>query len=125
MTKIAFDTCGIVKLVDHQYDLASLGIDIDSAEQYASVIARMESLAKPNLPPEEDRDIRAFLAGIRTVPITPEVEECAIAIRRERTLKLPDCIIAATAIILGATLLTDDNQLLKLQWPGYAVQAIL
>jgi len=118
-TRVSFDTCAVVKLIGRQYDLASLGIDVDSAEQYVSVIARMESLAKPLLPPEEERDIRAFLAGIRIASITPEVEECA------SKLKLPDCIIAATAVISNSTLLTDDDGLLNLQWPGYTVQAIL
>jgi predicted nucleic acid-binding protein len=124
-TKISFDTCGIVKLIDRQYNLASLNINVDEVEQFASVIARMESLAKPVLPPDEERDIRAFLEGLDIVPITPPIEAEAIAIRRKCKLKLPDCIIAATAVISNSTLLTDDDDLLNLQWPGYSVQAIL
>jgi predicted nucleic acid-binding protein len=124
-TRISFDTCATVTLVDRQYDLASLGIDADKAEQSASFIARMESLAKPELPPVEERAIRAFLEDIDIFPITPLIEAEAIAIRRMRKLKLPDCIIAATAVISNSTLLTDDDDLLNLQWPDYSVQAIL
>jgi predicted nucleic acid-binding protein len=123
-TRISFDTCAIVKLVDRQYDLASLGIDVDKAEQFASVIARMESLAKPVLLPDEERDIRAFLEGIEIVTITPQIEAEAILIRRKRRLKLPDCIIAATAVITNSTLLTDDDDLLTFSWPGYTVQSL-
>jgi hypothetical protein len=65
-TRVSFDTCAIVKLAKRQYDLASLGIDVDKAEQFASFIARMESLAKPALPPVEERAIRAFLGGYRS-----------------------------------------------------------
>jgi len=32
--------------------------------------------------------------------------------------ELPDAIIAATAVLLGAILVTDDAKLLKLEWPG-------
>jgi predicted nucleic acid-binding protein len=124
-TRVSFDTCAIVKLVDRQYNLAALGIDVDKAEQFASFMARMESLAKSVLPPEEERDIRAFLEGIEVVTIDPLIEAEAIAIRRKRPLKLPDCIIAATAVITNSTLLTDDDHLLKLSWPGYSVLPIL
>ena len=40
-------------------------------------------------------------------------------------VKLPDCIIAATSIVLDAILLTDDDELLKLSHPGFRVQNIL
>jgi predicted nucleic acid-binding protein len=52
------------------------------------------------------------------------IEEEAIKIRKNTKIKLPDCIIAATAIILGAVLLTDDPQLIKLSWPSYMVKNI-
>jgi predicted nucleic acid-binding protein len=65
------------------------------------------------------------LGGIEVVAINPLIEVEAIAIRRKRGLKLPDCIIAATAVITNSTLLTSDARLLNLHWPGYAVLAIL
>lgn len=37
-------------------------------------------------------------------------------------IKLPDCIIAATSIVLNAVLLTNDDALLKLTCPGYRVR---
>jgi hypothetical protein len=54
------------------------------------------------------------------------VEKLTVAIRRDfrPKIKLPDCIVAATAILLGATLLTDDDSLKGLVWPGYTVLAI-
>jgi predicted nucleic acid-binding protein len=50
------------------------------------------------------------------------IEEAAIAIRKSSKLKLPDCIIAATAIALDAVLLTSDATLIKLAWPGLHTQ---
>ena len=42
----------------------------------------------------------------------------------ESKLKVPDCIIAATSIILDAVLLTNDDRLLGLSWPGFRTQNI-
>ena len=39
-------------------------------------------------------------------------------------LKLPDCIVAATAIALNAVLMTADKKLLGLSWPGLQTQQI-
>jgi predicted nucleic acid-binding protein len=53
------------------------------------------------------------------------VEEEAIMIRKTTKLKLPDCIVAATGKVLGAVLLTSDDNLLKLSWPDCQVLNIL
>jgi predicted nucleic acid-binding protein len=51
-------------------------------------------------------------------------KEKTIALRRTTKLKLPDCIVAATAIVLDAVLLTDDDHLLVLSWQGLRTQHI-
>jgi len=121
---IVFDTCTIIKLINRQYDLHSLGINIDNAKLLTSVIVRMELLSKRNLSSDEERDIWDFLDDLVVAPIDEEIERKAIEIRRATSAKLPDCIIAATSIILDATLLTDDNYMLNLSWPGLRAQAI-
>jgi predicted nucleic acid-binding protein len=117
-TKVVFDTCAIIKLLDGKDDLASRGDDIDQAQQFTSVIVRMEMLAKPGITPDEERKIREFLADMVVAPLDDSVEKIAVEIRRSTSVKLPDCIIAATAIALDAVLLTDDQGLKKLVWPG-------
>ena len=124
-TNIAFDTCAVVKLLDRQYDLSSLGLNVDEANLLTSVIVRMELLSKPNILDDEEQDIREFLEDLVIVPINEAIEQKTIEIRRVSKLKLPDCIIAATSIILDAILLTDDDHLLKLSYPGFRVQNIL
>jgi predicted nucleic acid-binding protein len=117
-TNVVFDTCAVIKLLNRQYDLLTLGIDVDGARLLTSVIVRMELLAKPNLPVNEERSILEFLNDLTVVPLDESVERKAVEIRRATSTKLPDCIIAATAILLNATLLTDDDDLLRLSWPG-------
>ena len=123
-TNIVFDTCAVVKLLDRQYDLSLLGININKVRLFSSVIVRMELLSKRNIQDDEERDIQEFLDGLIIVPIDEAIEKKAIEIRRTTTVKLPDCIVAATSIVLDAILLTDDHHLLNLSFPGLRTQFI-
>jgi predicted nucleic acid-binding protein len=124
-TNIVFDTCAVVKLLDRRYDLTSLGLHVDEARLLTSVIVRMELLSKRGMAKDEERDIREFLDDLIVVPLDESVEQTAVAIRRATSVKLPDCIVAATSIVLDAVLLTDDDHLLRLAWPGLRTVNIL
>lgn len=54
--------------------------------------------------------IREFLSRCRRVELTPEIIERTIRIRRSRNIKTPDAVIAATALVLGVTLVSADRQ---------------
>ena len=123
-TNLVFDTCAVVKLLDQQYELSSLGIDIDKVQLLTSVIVRMELLSKRNMTNNEEKDILEFLDALTVIPISETIEKKAIEIRRATSVKLPDSIVAATSIILNAVLLTDDRHLLDLSWPGLRTQNI-
>jgi len=124
-TNIVFDTCAVIKLIDQQYDLSAIGLNIDEAQLLSSVIVRIELLSKRNMQDDEERDIREFLDYLTIVPIDEEIEKKVIEIRRATSVKLPDCIVVATAIVLNAVLLTDDHHLLNLSLPGLRTQNIL
>ena len=94
----------------------------DSSELFASIVSRMELLSKPDITPEDELEIQGFLSDVTVVGIDDSIESEVIALRRSRKLKLPDSIIAATAVVLDATLLTRDDQLLRLSWPSYQAQ---
>ena len=121
---IVFDTCAIIKLLDKQYDLASLGINVNEAKLFTSVIARMELLSKRDMQADEERNIKVFLDSLTVSPIDETIEKKAIEIRRSTSIKLPDCIIVATSIIFNAVLLSDDDNLLRLSYPGLRTQSI-
>ena len=122
--RIVFDTCAIIKLLDRQYDMSSLGINMDEAYFFSSVIVRIELLSKRNMLYDEERDIHEFLDNLVIVPINEAIEKKVIEIRRTTAVKLPDCIVAATSIVLDAILLTDDHHLLNLSLAGLRTQNI-
>jgi predicted nucleic acid-binding protein len=45
--------------------------------------------------------------------LTQQVKEAAILMRRQTGLRLPDAIVAATAVVLNMELLTNDHHLLR------------
>ena len=98
---------------------------LKAADLFISVISEIELFSKPSLPPDEEENLRAFLAE-RTIIIdlTDDVKNETITLRRSVKLKLPDCIVAATAVVLDSVLLTADKELLRLNWPGLRTQNI-
>ena len=47
--------------------------------------------------PEEEAIVRRFLARFKQIPITAQVAERAVALRRQHRMRLPDAIIWASA----------------------------
>ncbi len=74
----------------------------------------MELLSYPSMSEDEEFQVRDFLTKITVVGLENNTKELAIAFRKNYKLKLPDAIIAATAKILNATLLTNDLKLTNL-----------
>jgi hypothetical protein len=73
-----------------------------------SAVTRMELLGYPGITPDEDALIRQRLSQFAYLAITTAVEDKAIELRRSRRVKLPDALIAATALCHGLELLTMD-----------------
>jgi predicted nucleic acid-binding protein len=70
---------------------------------------------------DEERQIEEFLRHAIIVPLNDDVERAAIRLRRREHLKLPDAIIAATALVTDSTLITNDHKLMRLQGSGLKV----
>jgi predicted nucleic acid-binding protein len=81
---------------------------ITSGQCAYSAVTRMELLGFPAIQPWEEVLIRATLDKLRYLPIDRAVEDRAIQLRRLRRVKLPDALIAATALRHGLQLLTLD-----------------
>ena len=118
--RLVLDTNAVIFLTTKGNVIPSgLEDELNDADLYISVISEIELFSKPALPPNEEESLRAFLLDrIVIMDIASDVKKESIALRRNTKLKLPDCIIAATSIVLDAILLTDDEHLLSLSWPG-------
>ena len=84
---------------------------LDAQHCAYSAITRMELLGFPGLTQEEEVVIKEKLAQLTYQPITLAIEDEAIRLRRIHRIKLPDAIIAASALTCGSELLTHDQKL--------------
>ena len=83
--------------------------EIIDATPNISVITQIEALSWVNPDKQKERFLKEFISDSTILMLTPEIVTEAIKIRRSRKIKTPDAIIAATAIVNGFTLLTNDN----------------
>lgn len=82
---------------------------------YASFISEIELFGYKGLTVKEEKSISGFLAQFRIINVDEAIKREAIALRKEYGLKLPDCILAATAITLQLTLITADKQFRQIE----------
>ena len=113
-----FDTNVIIYYLQGRSEWVDFIDGITMTERYASVITRMELLSYSEIKPDEENRICCFLSDLHVTPLDEKLERIAVALRRSTRLKLPDAIIAATAIALGATLITGEERLSGLNWPS-------
>ena len=78
-----------------------------------SAITRMELLGFHGITQEEVALIKQKLDRLTYLPLTGNIEDAVIGLRQTRKIKLPDAIIAATALCSDLELLTLDQQLLS------------
>ncbi len=114
--KYLIDTCSVVKYLDETLPPEAISfmdtlVDNDSK---VSFITKIELLVW-NPPIAEDIRVREeFLAGSEIHFINDEIINRAIQIRKATHIRLPDAVIAATAIYNDYVLLsTNDNDFNK------------
>ncbi len=114
--KYLLDTNFILGLVKGQEEVVAKFQELGGETSlYAfSSITRMEALGFPAITDQEESAIAAILEQLTYLPITPDVEDAAIRIRKQRKVKLPDAIIAATSLTRGVELLSLDRDLCNL-----------
>lgn len=117
--KTAFDSNILIYLLDHDVVFGPMARDILSAsietgEAIFSTLAIAEYLSDSD---SNETSLRELLALTDCVPVSEDVAIKAAEIRRShKTIRLPDVLHLATALVSGAgTFVTNDRQLLKLQ----------
>lgn len=79
-----------------------------------SFITELELLSVGTISPEDEYTIKEFLKYSLIIDINSDIKAQAIQIRKEVRLKLPDAIIAATALSMDLPLLTADKAFSKI-----------
>jgi len=76
---------------------------------YISSITYIEALGFPFQDRNEEKKVTKFCDTFERIFLTKEIEKQTILIRKSCKIKLPDAIIAATAIVHNLTLVTHNT----------------
>jgi len=85
-----------------------------------SAMSRLEVLGFPKLTLAEESGLLVLLSQFNEVSISGDVIDRAIQLRRQVKIKAPDAIVAATALLQGAELVTRNTADFK-QIPGLSI----
>lgn len=98
------DTNAIIYLVSGR-----LASPLPEGSYSVSIITEIELLSYAGIFDEEEQKIRDLLFLLERIQLIDSVKDETIKLRRKNRLKLPDAIIAASALIHDLILLTNDQ----------------
>jgi predicted nucleic acid-binding protein len=112
--QLLLDTNAVIVLLQGDRRL----IDAVAAASWVgvSVITQLEALSYPSLSSDDAELLARFFARIDVVNLTveqPILLETIVGMRQNRVLKLPDAIVAASAVVSNAILVTADKELIR------------
>lgn len=104
IARYLLDTNAIIYLVNGR-----LAFPLPEGQYSISIITEIELLSFSGLSEPEEQRIRDLLLVLDRVQLSDSVRDQTIQLRRKNRLKLPDAIIAASAMTQQAILLTNDQ----------------
>jgi len=103
---IVVDTSLIINLFNGIIEVQEL---IKDRNLFVSIISEIEVLSFPNITSSEKVLLKMFLSKCHVVDIEPAIKDITIEIRSKFKVKLPDAVIAATAVYYDLPLFTMDK----------------
>jgi predicted nucleic acid-binding protein len=111
VSNMLIDTNVFIYMMEDYFDLNKLGAD----SLYISIITKIELLGKKDIAIEEIQRVQQKLLDVHVIKLDDNIENMAIQIKQQRHVKVPDALIAATAITENLTLVTADVKLAKVE----------
>lgn len=107
--KCVFDSNALIYFFNDALPAAGRNLVIDGLSRGAaySVITRIEFIGF-DLEPEKIAAAQRLLELLTEINLTPSIVNTTIDLRRRKRIKIPDAIIAATALHLGLPLVTRN-----------------
>jgi predicted nucleic acid-binding protein len=109
--RIVVDTSLIINLFNGIEEVQEL---IANRNLFVSIISEIEVLSFPSITAKDSELLRGFLSECYIVDIEPAIKDITIDIRSKFKIKLPDAVIAATAIYFDLPLFTMDKGFKKI-----------
>jgi len=105
-----YDTNIFIYYLADELAVSSLFVEdfLNLHEILVSSIVRIELLSFSGLSEKEEQSIEDLLSQFNFVPLLREIEDQTIQLKRKHKIKLPDAIIAATALHKDTVLVTRN-----------------
>ncbi|MFN8360888.1 MAG: type II toxin-antitoxin system VapC family toxin [Candidatus Kapaibacterium sp.] len=105
------DTNAVINFLEASLPDAGMQMltSIVDEEPMVSVITQIEALGFSFTSAQEQTTVETFINSSTVLGLSSDIVNTTIAIRKSRKIKLPDAIIAATAIIHDLTLITRNT----------------
>nr|WP_295929223.1 PIN domain-containing protein [uncultured Dyadobacter sp.] len=111
-TKILLDTNIVLRLFQGD---AELGNVLQGAEPYLSLISELELLGNKCIPRNYQKYAEMFVADCHVVDLNDGINELTRYIQWEYGLKLPDALVAGTAMFLCIPLISGKPEFGKVK----------
>lgn len=109
--EILLDTNAFIYFFEGRSKITNLVVN--TPDIYYSAISEIELLSATHLTQNEIDQIAAFLSLCHRIDLTSKIINQTIALRRSHKLKVPDAIIAASALELKIPLVSADTHFQK------------
>ena len=88
---------------------------LDGMEVFISFVSELELLGSKRATADQMKKVERLLSDTTIIDINQHVKELVIMLRKSHTIKLPDALIAATAIHMNLPLVTADKDFDRLK----------
>ena len=109
---LMIDTNAAIYLLNGNDQIADL---LDGKNIFISFITELELLSKPGITNSEKKIIKSFLNDCTIYDINSLVKDKVIELKQSAKIKLPDAIIAATALWLNVPLVSADTDMRRIK----------
>lgn len=105
------DTNAVINYLDASLPIAGMQLlnTVVDDEPIISVVTKIETLGFNFKVVEEEAIIETFINGSTILDLNNDIVNKTIAIRKSKKIKLPDAIIAATALVYGLVLISRNT----------------
>ena len=110
--KVFIDTNIAIYLLDGDMCLAEV---LNNKQLFISFVTQLELLGYSGLTAIQVKQIEYMIDNCVVVDINNAIKQEVIKLRRNYSIKLPDCIVAATSIYLDLPLVTADKEFKKIE----------
>ena len=111
-SKIFIDTNIAIYLLGGDSSLAEV---LNHKRVYLSFISQLELLGYHGITQKQQQQIEYMLENCVIIDINNKIKQEAILLRRKYKIRLPDCIVAATALHMDLPLITSDKGFDKIE----------